>query len=305
MRVGVGTCGRVALNRCDGACVRCRSQRDYAENRKKANPLSVTHRAEHTTNRGGQVPAALDDAGISLGTTLFAVRSWWFDRVAVVKLVTWAAVVIGAAAASFGLAGCGSSTATVTDGEVVATEYRTLPPPTTTIPPTTTLPPEPGSILLGEATYVVVEGDYPFVVADRFGVNFDEFVALNGWTTDKGVVPEWPVPGTTIRIPAGARVPEGPSVLVPVPTTAPDPAISVAVGAGDPASGDPATGTSIATSAAAGNGAGCGTYTVAAGDFPTRVATKLNTTVEALASANRKTAGYDAFYVGLKINVPC
>ena len=240
------------------------------------------------------------------GEYVETVRSWWFGRATVEGWATRAAVVIGAAVASFGLVGCGSLTATVTDGEVVATEYRTLPPPTTTIPPTTTLPPEPGSILPGEATYVVVEGDYPFVVANRFQVNFDEFVALNGWTTDKGVVPEWPVPGTTIRIPAGATVPEGPSVLVPVPTTAPDPLISVTSGTGDLATGDPsiadpATGTSVATN----NGVGCGTYTVAVGDFPTRVATKLNITVEALASANRKTAGYDAFYVGLKINIPC
>jgi len=35
------------------------------------------------------------------------------------------------------------------------------------------------------------------------------------------------------------------------------------------------------------------------------VATKLDTTVDALAEANADTDGYGAFYVGLAINVPC
>jgi hypothetical protein len=41
------------------------------------------------------------------------------------------------------------------------------------------------------------------------------------------------------------------------------------------------------------------------GDYPVLVATKLNTTVEKLNDANEDTSGYGAFYVGLKINVPC
>jgi LysM repeat protein len=157
------------------------------------------------------------------------------------------------------------------------------------------MPPEPGSILEGEATYVVEEGDYPFVVADRFGVDFDEFVELNGWTAEDGVVPEWPDPGTTIRIPAGATVPEGPSVLTPVPTTSPDPDASLPSGTDQTASG-----TSVAD-----DGVGCGTYTIVEGDYLTRVADKLNTTVDELNAANEDTEGYSAFYVGLQINAPC
>ncbi|MCU1361060.1 MAG: hypothetical protein JWN99_2349, partial [Ilumatobacteraceae bacterium] len=41
------------------------------------------------------------------------------------------------------------------------------------------------------------------------------------------------------------------------------------------------------------------------GDYLGRVATKLKTTVDKLNAANKKTDGYSAFYVGLKINVPC
>ena len=48
-----------------------------------------------------------------------------------------------------------------------------------------------------------------------------------------------------------------------------------------------------------------GVYVVAEGDYPTLVAGKLNTTVDALEEANADTDGYGAFYVGLTINVPC
>lgn len=184
------------------------------------------------------------------------------------------------------------------DTEVEVTEYVTLPPPTTTIPPTTTLPPEPGSVLTSEATYVVVAGDYPFVVANRFGVDFKEFVELNGWTIVDGVVPEWPEPGATIRIPAGATVPGGPSVLVPVPTTT--------LPAGVPTvPGSTPTEEGTDTPTTVDDGIGCGTYTVAEGDYPARVASQLGTTIEELAQANEDTDGYGAFYVGLEINVPC
>jgi LysM repeat protein len=154
------------------------------------------------------------------------------------------------------------------------------------------LPPEPGTVLETESEYVIEAGDYPFVVADRFQVDFEEMVELNGWTIEDDAVPEWPEPGTTIRIPAGATVPEGPSVLVPVGTVPPD------TGTSSPGSSDETTTTED-------DGIGCGTYTVVEGDYLGRVATKLNTTVEALDEANEDTDGYAAFYVGLKINIPC
>lgn len=200
------------------------------------------------------------------------------------------------------LTACGpsplESLTTDTEPEVEVTEYVTLPPPTTTIPPTTTQPPEPGSVLTSEATYVVVVGDYPFVVANRFGVDFKEFVELNGWTIVDGVVPEWPAPGTTIRIPAGATVPGGPSVLVPVPTTTLPPGVPVVPGSEVPAD-------STATATTVNDGIGCGTYEIAEGDYPSLVASELGTTVDELAEANEDTDGYGAFYVGLVINVPC
>ena len=215
------------------------------------------------------------------------------------RLRTGVPIVVGAFAVSAVLAACGGAELAVpsTDTEVEVTDYATLPPPTTTIPPTTTLPPQPGSVLTSEATYVVVTGDYPFQVAARFGVDFEEFVALNGWTIEDGQVPDWPVPGTVIRIPAGATVPGGPSVLEPVPTTTSTTDPFASIPPDSSVAPEPVT--------TVDNGVGCGTYEVMDGDYPVLVATKLNTTVEKLNDANEDTSGYGAFYVGLKINVPC
>jgi LysM repeat protein len=222
---------------------------------------------------------------------------------------TSAAVAAAVSLAVGSLSGCGSSPleslTTDTEPAVEVTEYVTLPPPTTTIPPTTTQPPEPGSVLASEATYVVVVGDFPFVVANRFGVDFKEFVELNGWTIVDGIVPEWPAPGTTIRIPAGATVPGGPSVLVPVPTTTIPGGVPVVPGSEVPGSEVPVDGTASGTSTTVDDGIGCGTYEIRAGDYPSLVASALGTTVDELAEANEDTDGYAAFYVGLVINVPC
>ena len=215
------------------------------------------------------------------------------------------AVAIPVALASLALTGCGAtSTDTLTSPSTVApTDYRTLPPPTTTIPPTTTAPLQAGDVIPGESTYVVAEGDYPFVVADRFAIDFDAFIAINGWTVDNGVVPQWPSVGTTIKIPAGAVVPDDPDQagrLTPSATTStlvpPD-------GSGVPSSDGsdaPEAGTTIAATASE-----CDTYKVASGDYPTRVAERLGVTVDELDSANANTKGYDVFYVGLIIQVPC
>ena len=201
------------------------------------------------------------------------------------------------------VAGCGATSTDTLDSQetVIATDYRTLPPPTTTIPPTTTAPLQAGDVIEGESTYVVAEGDYPFVVADRFGIEFDAFMELNGWAVEDGEVPDWPPVGTTIKIPPGAVVPDDPdqaSRLTPSPTTT---TLVPPEGSVDGSTVGSAAAPDVATTAAS----ECDTYTVAAGDYPTRVAGRLGVTVEALADANEDTAGYDAFYVGLVIQVPC
>ncbi|MFN8020145.1 MAG: LysM peptidoglycan-binding domain-containing protein [Acidimicrobiales bacterium] len=104
-------------------------------------------------------------------------------------------------------------------------------PPTTAVgttvpgstPPTTAAAdpsgwPPPGSVLRTEVDYVIREGDYPATVASMWQVDFEELMALNGWTLQPdGIVPEWPGVGATILIPAGATVPDltaAPSVSV-------------------------------------------------------------------------------------------
>lgn len=51
--------------------------------------------------------------------------------------------------------------------------------------------------------------------------------------------------------------------------------------------------------------AACGTYTVAEGDVPAAVAAKLGTTFEALSAVNVDTPGWDSWFPGLMIQVPC
>lgn len=213
------------------------------------------------------------------------------------------AVAISGAVAVLALTGCGATTTdTLTSPSTVApTDYRTLPPPTTTIPPTTTAPLAAGDVIAGESTYVVAEGDYPFVVADRFAIDFDAFIAINGWTVDNGVVPEWPSVGTTIKIPPGAVVPDDPDQAARLTPSATTSTLVPVDGSGVPTSdgsGAPEAGTTTTASE-------CDTYKVATGDYPTRVAERLGVTVDELDAANANTKGYDVFYVGLIINVPC
>ncbi|CAB4541745.1 MAG: LysM peptidoglycan-binding domain-containing protein [Actinobacteria bacterium] len=51
--------------------------------------------------------------------------------------------------------------------------------------------------------------------------------------------------------------------------------------------------------------AACGTYTVVEGDVPAMVAAQLGTTFEALAAVNVDTPGWDSWFPGLEILVPC
>jgi LysM repeat protein len=130
-------------------------------------------------------------------------------------------------------------------------------------------------------------------------------MSLNGWTLqDNGIVPEWPGVGAKILIPAGATVPGVP----------PDPGLPPTTIVGTPASPitaapeattAPTTATTSAPTTTEAQGSACGTYTVEEGDYPGLVATKLDTTVGKLNSANSGTRGYSSFYVGLVINVPC
>jgi hypothetical protein len=188
------------------------------------------------------------------------------------------------------LASCsnsGSSSDPTTLG-LTATNYVTVSqtPSTTT---TTTLAglTNPGAVHPEEGSYVIATGDYPSTIAKKFKVVFADLLAINGWTLVGQQVPEFPAPGTTIRIP--------PNWVEP--GTATD---TTSGGGGS----TPPTNT---TTTLAGGGSTCapGEYTILPEDTSrTKVAKKLDTTVDALDAANVNTAGYSSFYPGLKIKTP-
>lgn len=187
------------------------------------------------------------------------------------------------------LASCGatdgSSPGQTTLG-LTATNYVTVTQTPTTVTATTLAgaPGTPGLVHPEEGSYVIATGDFPSTIANKFKVVFADLLAINGWTLVGDQVPEYPAVGATIKIPPGWTE----------PGTVAD-------------SGDTTTGTTpSATTTIAGGQSTCapGEYTIVEGDFLGKVATKLDTTVEALNAANANTAGYSAFYPGLKIKTP-
>jgi len=187
-------------------------------------------------------------------------------------LVPWsigAALLLGAC----GEASSGSNSSVLNlDGS----NYATLPPAQSTTSSSSSVPagPQPG-----EQEYTVQAGDFPIAVAKKFGVSLDALNQANAATPGYSVFYQ----GLKIRIPAGGT-----------------PAASTTTVAG--------SGTTVAgaTTTLAGGGGTCaaGSYTIKDGDYPIKVAKNFNVTVAQLDAANANTAGYSAFYVGLKIVIP-
>lgn len=162
------------------------------------------------------------------------------------------------------LAACGSDegSTTTTTINIPATNFVTIPPVVTEPPGPTTIP----ETIDVEQEYTIVQGDYPFGVAGKFGITLEELVEFNGWASYN----DFPFPGTVIRIPPGARNPEASAQAAAPPvndpgllTVPPDPTIA----GGQDNSGE-------------------GTYLIQSGDFPLKIAEKFDVTLEALAAAN-------------------
>jgi len=196
------------------------------------------------------------------------------------------------------LAACGGASGSSPDQttlDLTSTNYVTVTQTPTTIA-TTTLPGgNPGAVHPEEGTYVVANGDFPAVIANRYKVKFADLLAINGWTLvgsgSSAQVPEFPAVGAVIRIPPGWTE----------PGAAPE---TTSGGGTSGATGD--TTPSQTTTTIAGGQSTCapGEYTIVAGDYLSKVAKKLDTTVDALNAANASTAGYSAFFPGLKIKTP-
>jgi len=187
------------------------------------------------------------------------------------------------------LASCGAANGASPNTvlELTPTNYVTVTQTPTTLPTTTVAggTGNPGTVHPEEGTYIIATGDYPANIAVKYKVKLDDLIAINGWTLVNGQVPEFNnlAPGATIKIPPGWTEPGT------VDTTA----------TGTTPSGE-------TTTTVAGNQSTCapGEYTIVAGDYLGKVATKLDTTVDALNAANVNTVGYASFYVGLKIKTP-
>ncbi len=193
------------------------------------------------------------------------------------------------------LAACGSSDSGAPSVSTIelsegSTSYQTLPPATTT-----TLP-EGEGFASPSQEYVVQPGDYPIKVANDFGVPLEDLVNFNGWASEA----EFPFPGETILIPPGGKTVGG--------SAAPAESAGGATDGSTDATGDGTAGEDESAGEAieppSGDACQPGSYTIAEGDIPLRVAEKFDVTVEELNAANSATNGYSAFYVGLEIVIP-
>ena len=129
-----------------------------------------------------------------------------------------------------------------------------------------------------EQEYIVQAGDAVALIASRYGIAASDLAGYNDWPS--GI--EQPIfPGDRILIPPGALIPELPE-LAPTPVSAPSTTLAGADGS-------------------------CveGTYVIAAGDIPVRVAERFDISLDKLNEANANTPGYEAFIVGVEIKIPC
>jgi LysM repeat protein len=191
------------------------------------------------------------------------------------------------------LASCGAANGSAPDQTTLgltATNYVTVTQTPTTLTPTTVLGAvgAPGTVHPEEGSYVVAAGDFPSTIANTYKVPFADLLAINGWTLQGQIVPEFPAPGTTIKIPPNWTEP-GTATDAPTDTptgTTPTDETATTIAGGQPACAP-------------------GEYTILAEDTSrVKVAKKLDTTVEALDAANVNTKGYGGFFPGLKIKTP-
>ena len=191
------------------------------------------------------------------------------------------------------LSSCGGTESAATrstlDLSAASTAFVVRPPATTQPPADTLADGDPDAIVEGIQEYTVQSGDAPYVLVTRFGVSLEDLLGVNEWTDPN----QFPFPGTVILIPPGAKSVDA----VGAAATAP------AADTGDTVDTDAET-TPGETIPDAGDNCSQGTYTLVDGDYPGKVASKFDVTVDALAAANAGTPGYGAFYVGLEIIIP-
>lgn len=185
------------------------------------------------------------------------------------------------------LTGCGGTASgarqtivPVQPSSYVVQEPVTAPP--TTVAPAVTTPPVEGQTSPTEQVYVIVANDNLSKIAAAHGISMDDIISYNEWTDGTNHLL---IPGETVRIPPNAKVP------------------GTGTGTADPGAGaggtTPPSGTTADTQP---SGQGC-SYTIEAGDNPSKVATKYGITVDELRAANPAEV-LNTFLVGATLVIP-
>lgn len=181
------------------------------------------------------------------------------------------------------MSGCGGATEAAgpvdTIVELGAQNYQSVAPVTaapTTVPSTA---PTAGQTTTEETIYIVKPNDSLPLIAARYKLDISTLQKYNGFSSPNPTIH----PGDEIKIPIGATVP------------------------GTDTSSDTGTDSTDSTDGASDTtnapGTGC-TYTVEAGDNPTKIAKKTGVTIEAFTEANQASGVLNSLLVGSKVIIP-
>ena len=104
------------------------------------------------------------------------------------------------------LAACGAANGAAPDQTALgltSTNYVTVTQTPTTLTPTTLAGGNAGAVHPEEGTYIIIAGDFPSTIANKFKVTLNDLIAINGWTLANGQVPEFNslAAGATIKLP--------------------------------------------------------------------------------------------------------
>src|SRR6478735_4031408 len=148
---------------------------------------------------------------------------------------------------------------------------------------------DPGAVAGVEQVYTVRSNDTLSGIATRYGITIDDVANYNSWSEGTSHVLQ---PGDEVKIPPQAKIPEE--------------ATADTSDGSNSASGDTQPPALSDEKPRCANGDLQGTYEIKETDqVKSKVAEALNVTVQELDAANANTSGYQAFYPGLEILVPC
>ncbi len=191
--------------------------------------------------------------------------------------------ILGCVALGVSLAGCGNSgddeaSTSTLQALTSSTAFSTIPTTSTTLSPVASTNPDGSTNASGEDLYEVQSGDYPLKIANLYGCTWEEIAAYNDRAPGDGLFP-----GDQIKIPFTCTL-EGQTTE----STAP------------PGETPTTAGATTTTRAADGSGS----YTVEAGDTMSGIASKFDTTMDAIVAINGFSGINHPLFPGDVIKVP-